>query len=80
MRCPVNGADTTLIRHAIDNAAETALRGIRDGQPMHAAIDGMAAYVRTNLPSAIKRVGVSSETLETMCRAALARLMAERGG
>lgn len=74
----VNGVDTTLLRAAIDNAAEVAFRQVRDGHPMQVAIGGMADYVHENLPDTLKRVGVSDETLGVMCRGALARLMADR--
>lgn len=75
----INGADVTLIRQAIDNAAETALQEIRKGQGVESAITNMMVYVEGNLPKTVRRVGVSPATLETMCRAALARLLAERG-
>lgn len=79
MTVRINGADATLVRHAIDNAAEDALRAVQGGQPTERAIAAMADYVRANLPRALARLGVPPETLETMCSAALARLVAGRG-
>jgi hypothetical protein len=75
----INGADATLLRHAIENAAEEALRAVREGQPHERAIAGMVGYVQANLPRAIARLKVPVETIETMCAAALARLVAGRG-
>lgn len=75
----ISGADVTLLRHAIDNAAERALIAVQDGQPTERAIGDMVGYVRANLPQALGRLKVPAETLETMCAAALARLVAGRG-
>lgn len=75
----INGADTTLIRHAIDNAAQLAAGKVRDGLGSEIAIREMADYVARNLPETIARVGLSRPTLEQMCRAAFARLVAGVG-
>lgn len=76
LRVSVEGSDATRLRYAIDNAAQGALRAIRDGQPQDRAVDEMVAYAQANLPRAIARLQVPRETLQTMCEAALARLMA----
>lgn len=78
MEVRINGADTELVRHAINNAAEVAIQRVKSGTLMHVAIMEMVAYVTANLPTTVKRIGTSEETLETMCRAAYARLVAER--
>jgi hypothetical protein len=78
LRVWMNGTDATLLRHAIDNAAERALLAVQGGQPTERAIGDMVGYVRANLPAAIGRLKVPPETLETMCAAALARLVAGR--
>lgn len=79
LRVWMTGADATLLRHAIDNAAERALVAVQDGQPTERAIADMVGYVRANLPQALGRLKVPVETIETMCAAALARLVAGRG-
>jgi hypothetical protein len=79
LRVWIDGADATHVRIAIGNAAETALRAVQEGQPTERAIADMVGYVQGNLPRAIARLGVPRETLETMCGAALARLLAGRG-
>jgi hypothetical protein len=79
LRVWITGADATLLRHAIDNAAEGALVAVQGGQPTERAIADMVGYVRGNLPQALARLKVPPETIETMCAAALARLVAGRG-
>lgn len=75
LRVWVNGADASLVRHAIENAATNAAPLVRGGQPMHRAVDEMAGYVRASLPRALARLKLAPETLEAMCRAALARAL-----
>jgi hypothetical protein len=79
LRVWMTGADATLVRHAIDNAAEGALRAVRDGQPTERAIGDMVGYVEGAMPRTLARLKLRRETLETMCAAALARLVAGRG-
>lgn len=75
----INGADNTLLRAAIGNAAQGAVEAIRRGERTEAAIGGMVDYVKDNLPSAIARLKVPADTLVTMCAAELARVMAGQG-
>lgn len=75
LRVRINGADAELVRRAIENAATNALAPVHGGQPMQRAIDDMVAYVRASLPGALGRLRVSDETLDAMCRAALARAL-----
>ncbi|MBR0649494.1 hypothetical protein GXW78_07475 [Roseomonas terrae] len=76
----INGADTTLIRHAIENAAQLALEKVRQGLGSEVAIQGMADYVAGALPETTQRVGIARVTLEQMCRAAFARKVAAGDG
>lgn len=77
-RVQIDGSDATRVRYAIANAAQAAMRAIDGGQPQDSAVADMVAYLRSNLPRAIKRLGAPDETLTRMCEGALARLMAER--
>jgi len=77
-RVQIDGSDATRLRYAIGNAAQAALRAIDDGQPQDSAVADMVAYLKVNLPNAIKRLGAPDETLARMCEGGLARLMAER--
>jgi hypothetical protein len=79
LRVAVNGADATLLRHALDNAAANAGALVNGGQPIERAIGDMVGYVRANLPQALARLKVPPETLAAMARAALARVLAGRG-
>lgn len=77
-RVYMDGSDATRLRFAIANAAEIALRAVEGGQPQDRAVDEMVAYCQASLPRALARLDTPTETLRTMCEAALARLMAER--
>lgn len=79
LRVWINGADATLLRHAMDNAAVNAAALVQGGQPMERAIADMVGYVRANLPAALARLKVPAETLDAMASAALARALAGRG-
>jgi hypothetical protein len=79
LKVSVNGADATLLRHALDNAAANAAALVQGGHPMERAIADMVGYVRANLPGAIGRLKVPPETLDAMASAALARVLAGRG-
>lgn len=72
----INGADNTLLRAAIGTAAQAALKSIQGGMRTEAAIGGMVDYVKDNLPGAIGRLKVPSDTLVAMCVAELARVVA----
>jgi len=77
LKVSINGADTTLLRAAIANAAtNAALEATK--QSTDALLAGMVAYLRTNLPETLKRIGVPDETLHAMCRAALAEALISR--
>lgn len=78
LRVWINGADATLLRHAIDNAAVNAAQAVQGGQPIERAIGDMVGYVQGALPQALKRLGVARETLDAMASAALARVLAGR--
>jgi hypothetical protein len=79
LRVWIDGADATHVRIAIGNAAEVALRAVDGGQPTERAIADMVDYVQGSLPKRVARLRLAAETLETMCGAALARLVAGRG-
>lgn len=72
----INGADNTLLRGAIGNAAQRAVQDIAGGMRVEAAIGRMADYAQDNLPAAIARLRVPRDTLLTMCGAELARVQA----
>ena len=78
-RVRINGADAELLRYAIANAAVNQAQEVDRGLGAELAIGRMAEYVRGAMPQAIKRIGLSPVTLEAMCRAEMARLMAGRG-
>ena len=78
LKVSINGADNTLLRAAIANAAQRAVQEIDAGTATEVAIGGMADYVRANLPAAIARLKVPLQTLLTMCAAELARVQARR--
>lgn len=78
-RVYIDGSDATRLRFAIGNAAEVALEAIAAGAQQDQAVADMVAYCRRNLPKALARLAVPDATLEAMCGAYLARLMAGRG-
>ena len=79
LRVNINGADTTLVRHAIANAALNEAREMERGLGADLAVSRMVRYAQDSLPDTIRRVGLSPETLAAMCRAEMARQMAGRG-
>ena len=78
VRVSIDGSDATRLRYAIGNAAQAAMRAIDGGQPQDRAVDEMVAYLKANMPNAIRRLGSPDETLARMCEGGLARLMSER--
>lgn len=78
-RVSINGADAELVRHAIANAAVNQAQAVDRGLGIETAIALMAEYVEGAMPQAMNRIGLGPETLEAMCRAEMARLMAGRG-
>lgn len=78
LRVAINGADTTLLRHAIANAAVNEAKEIERGLGAELAIGRMVEYVGDALPDTIRRIGLARPTLEAMCRAEMARLLAGR--
>lgn len=79
VRVAINGADAELVRHAIGNAAVNASTEMDRGLGAELAIRQMADYVLHALPDTTARIGLSRVTLEAMCRAEMARLLAGRG-
>ena len=78
-RVRINGADAELVRHAIANAAVNQAEAIERGLTIETALALMAGYVQGAMPETVKRMGLSPATLEAMCRAEMARLLAGRG-
>ncbi|MBR0653063.1 hypothetical protein GXW78_25630 [Roseomonas terrae] len=79
MRVYMDGSDATRLRYAIANASVRALREIDEGSTQDSAIARMVQHCRDSMPQALARLGTPDATLQTMCEAELARLMAGRG-
>lgn len=75
LRVRINGADAELLRQAIENVAADVAVKVKDDYPTHRAVEEMVDYVRASLPRALARLSIPAETLDRMCRVALARAL-----